>query len=172
MRSGTAFVSLAVGALALAGCGGTHVVTVTASTPTTTAPAHVEPSANSNRPVRTTSYTVELSGAGGTTGEYPAPRGEPNASGVALISINSSTNELCWNFTRLTITPSTVPDVYRRTAGAGSWRYGIPLGGTYKPEGCVHIARPTLGLIEEDPGEWWVSLRDAKFPKGAIRAQV
>lgn len=170
MSSRTALVSLAVVVLAFAGCGSSNK---SASTSTAASGPPGNTPIPLKRPVRSESYSLNLTGTNGTTGEYPAPLGAPGGSVVAAISINAQKSELCWTFSQLTnVKAPTVVRIYRRAAGPASWRYGFLLIRTYKPSGCVPKPVALLRLIESGPQEWYVSIHSARFPGGAVRAQL
>jgi hypothetical protein len=158
-RSRTAFVSLAVVALAFAGCGSTQ----NAATSTVGGPHAVPPPA----PVVSATYSINLSGANG---------GAPNGSGVAVFGINPSTEELCWTFSLTNVSAPTIMQIVRQVRRSPpTWaqtRYGRTLGGTYKPSGCVPLSPNFLRLIEAHPQEWWIEIHSAHFRHGAVRAPL
>jgi hypothetical protein len=150
-----AVISLAATALAFAGCGGTNKA---ASTGTT---SEVPPG---QRPVKPATYTANLAGF---------KKGSPNGSGLAVLTLTPS-RQICWRFSQLkNITKPTVARVFRYLP-FGSGANGFPLGRAYKPSGCVHVPKsaPLLGLIENVPQEWYVSIHTASFPAGAIRGPL
>ena len=172
MRSGTTFIFLTLLALACAGCGkaATSATSNTATTATATIPQPAQQLKYA--PVRSASYTVVLSGSGGVAGADGAPPGAPNASGLAVISINAPKRRLCWKFSQLqNVKAPTLARVYYRAAGLASWRGGFRLGRTYKPSGCIPLPEGTQS-VEYGPQEWWVSIHTAHYPGGAVRGQV
>jgi hypothetical protein len=157
---------LAVVVLAFAGCGSTKTVATKAG-PNVPAgfPAYPPP------PISVT-YSISLSGASGVSGTYPAPAGAPNGSGLAVISINAATRELCWQFSQLkNVTAPTVARIYR-LAGPTTWRYGYTLGRPFKSSGCLPENWIILGFLGAKPQQFWVSIHTAQFPGGAVRGQV
>src|SRR5271155_1230813 len=108
MVSRVTLVSLALVVLALAGCGSTKQAATTAATTPSGAPP----------PAKSASYTVTLAGYKG---------GSPSGSGHAFISINASTDELCWTFSALqNVTAPTVIRIFHTFKGA-SGKHGIQL---------------------------------------------
>jgi CHRD domain len=159
----------AVAVLSLAGCGGggTATVTVTTATPRH-APGDIP--LPPKKPVTSNTYSVPLSPSAGTSGEFPAPPGSPNASGLAAISIHAPTGQLCWTFSQLqNVVAPRVALIYNRPAGAYSYLQGFALGHAYKPSGCVHRTSFNLRLIETYPQRWYISIHTARFPGGAVR---
>jgi hypothetical protein len=163
MHSRTA-VSVAVVTVALTGCGGTN----TPSTPST-------PSTQTHKgppPVRSVTYSVPLSGKTVVSGTHKAPPGALNASGLAVISVNASSNELCWRFSQLkNVGSPTVARIYL-AAGPGSYLYGTPLGHPFKAAGCLPKNPIFLGFLGARPLEFYVSIHNAQFPGGVVRGQV
>ncbi len=163
MPSKVAFGSLAILVLALAACGKQDVAT-TAPAPTT-APATTTALATSTpppsqRPVQAATYTIRLAGIDG---------GAPNGSGLAVFTVNPSTDELCWTFSQLkNIGTPTAARIYRWTP-AGTGRYGPKLSSPYKPSGCVRKGPGFLNRIAERPQEWYLNIHSVQFPNGAVR---
>lgn len=166
MPSRTAFASLAVAVLALAGCGGTL------GTPTTAGRISSGPQPIKYARVRSATYTANLSGTNGTSGENAAQPGAPNGSGFAVISVNAPKRKLCWKFSRLkNVTAPTQARMYFREAGLDSWKLGQRLGRVYKSSGCIPTPAGTKSL-EYGPQQWWVAIHSAHFPGGAVRGQL
>ena len=163
MHSRSALVSLAAVAVALAGCGkASGVATTTATTAETASIPGVTTYKPPPAPVAT-SYSVTLAGF---------KRGSRNGSGLALIGINPTTNELCWTISQLKNVPKpTQARLFRFTPG-GTGRNGYKLGDTFKPSGCIHQPAVILGLIESKPEQFFVSIHTARFPGGAVRGAL
>src|SRR5271168_4964429 len=99
MRRRTTVVSLAIVALAFAGCGSTTNQAATTSA-TSSAPPPAPPSV----------FHVQLAGYKG---------GSPNGSALAVININPPRGEFCWMFSQLKNVPApTVARVYQNFPGA------------------------------------------------------
>jgi len=166
-----ALVCTAVVALALAGCGGSEKAATTATTSSRRPPGDTPLPVR--KPVTSTTYTLELSGTNGVSGEFPAPPGASNGSGLAVISINAPTSQLCWKFSQLRNVPApTFASFYFRPGGEFSWSLGRALGRTYKSSGCVPREVAVLRRIEEYPMRWYVSIHNHQFPGGAVRAPM
>jgi hypothetical protein len=193
MPSRTAFVALVVVVLALAGCGSTKKTTSTATTSSVTAPATTTPvgsatysvttkptppaatspvtapttrTSGAPPPAKSASYSVSLAG---TSGGLP---GAPNGSGLAVISLNASSDQLCWKFSQLkNVTAPTVAKIYKATPH-GPGTAGLPLGSAYSSSGCVTEPSIFLGAIGAHPQRFYVSIHDAQFPGGAVRGQL
>ena len=160
MRSRTAFVSLAVVVLAFAGCGGTNKAATTAAT------SPLPPNVTVYKPpppLKSATYSTNLAGFKG---------GALHGSGLAVISINASSKELCWKFSQLmNVTAPTVARIFRNFRGA-SGKHGIPLGSPYKSSGCVPEAAIVLSELLAHPNRFYVAIHDAQFPDGAVHGQL
>jgi CHRD domain len=157
MPGKTALVSLAVVVFAFTACGSSKKKSTTpASSGATSAKATVQP--------RT--YRVKLAGAN------EVPKGAPNGSGTAVISIRASSNELCWKFTNLkNVTAPTAAHVHKGSAGTPG-PIVVPFDSKYKPSGCMPTAATTLSQIEAGPKGFYVNIHNLKYPGGAVRAQL
>jgi CHRD domain len=160
MRSRTAFVSLAAVVLAVAGCGSTKKAATTAATSSTAAPTTTTSVAPP--PVKLLTYSVNLTGAGGATA------GARNGSGLAIISLNPSSGELCWKFSQLSnVTAPTKARIYHNHPGTPNTREGFPLGLTYEPSGCIVGPPSLLKPLQAHPQSFYLSVETAQFPRGA-----
>jgi hypothetical protein len=168
MRSSTAFpsrtasVSLVVAVLVFAGCG-KGATTAPTSTPLLPGVKTQQPPP----PVKTVTYTVNLSGASPGT-----PAGAPNGSGLAVIGLYPSRNELCWTFSQLkNVTAPKVARIYQNFGGA-TGRHGRPLGGAYKSSGCLVEPSILFEVLEAHPERFYVAIFNAQFPEGAVRGPL
>ena len=96
----------------------------------------------------------------------------PIGSGVAIISINAATNQLCWKISSLTNVPSpTQVRLFQNFTGA-TGRNGRVLGHGYKPSGCIPVERPALARMEFKPNIFFVNVHSARYPGGAVRGPL
>jgi hypothetical protein len=146
-----------------AGCGSTSKTQTTAATGSTLPPGAKPAIPNKPPPPKSTSYNVVLAGF---------PGGAPSGSGLATVSINAATDELCWKFLDVKNIPKpTVARLYRTFPGA-SGEGGFLLGSTYKPSGCVHLSAISLGVIERRPDEMYLDIHTAHPPWGVIEGPL
>lgn len=147
-------------ALLVAGCGGSS--SSSSSSSSSGAPA-AKGSAGS---VSARTYAVSLKGAN----EVPA--GAPKGAGKAVVSIRGKSGQLCWKFSGLSgFDKPLAAHIHAgpaHTAGA----IVVPLGGTFGPSGCTQPPRGVLAAIEASPKTHYVNVHSAKFPNGAVRAQL
>jgi hypothetical protein len=170
MRNRIALVALAVTALAFAGCGSSSSTSSTksSSSPATAATPTPSPSTTStpaNATVKAKSYTVSMKGSN------EVPKGAPNGSATAVITIKTS-KQVCWAFTNLkNVTAPKVDHIHQGPAGA-SGSIVIPLGTAYKASGCVPASATLLSQIENKPSGFYVNIHNVAYPQGAVRGQL
>ena len=113
----------------------------------------------------TTVYKVNMSG------KVEVPKGAPKGGGTATITIKKASKQLCWSFKLTGVTGPTAAHIHEGGAGvAGPVR--IPLGGKYKAAGCTTAAPALLAKIVAGPKKYYVNVHNAKYPGGAVRAQL
>ncbi|MDX6661315.1 MAG: hypothetical protein QOJ55_2137 [Solirubrobacteraceae bacterium] len=168
MRSKIALVSLAVTALAFAGCGSSSSTSSTKSSSSPSAAATTTPSSSTtstNAAVKARVYTVSMKGSN------EVPKGAPNGSATAVITIKTS-NQVCWKFTNLkNVTAPKVDHIHQGVAGAAG-NIVIPLGTAYKASGCVPASATLLSQIESKPGGFYVNIHNVAYPQGVVRGQL
>jgi hypothetical protein len=148
-------------AVALVGCGaGSKLAT---STPTRTPTV---PSTGPIVKVASRTYVRKLAG------KNAVPAGAMDGSAAAVISIHGNTDQLCWKFSALkNVISPLVAHVHKGLAGAPG-PVLIPLDGGFSPSGCTYAPGPVLATIESSPLAYYVDIHNAKYPQGAVRAQL
>jgi hypothetical protein len=143
MGSRTVLILLAVVALVFAGCG------------------------SSKKKSATTSYKLTM------TGTNEVPKGAPDASASAVVTVKTSDKQLCWKFTNLrNVGAPKMAHIHKGTSDTAG-AIVIPLGAAYKPSGCVPgVASSLLDQIKSKPNGFYVNIHNAKYPGGAVRAQL
>ena len=111
-------------------------------------------------------YTVSMSG------KQETPKGDPDGKGTAKIKIEATKGELCYRLSWSGIgTPSAAHIHNGKKGKAGP--VVIPLfGGAAKHSGCVKASKSLLAKIVKSPGSYYVNVHNAKYPGGALRAQL
>jgi hypothetical protein len=156
------FVSAAVVAIALGGCGSTKTTATTAKR--TLAPGATE--IGTPPPVKSATYRVNLAGSNG------APAGAPNGSGLAILTVKAPSSELCWEFSKLkNVAAPVAARIYRSLAGGPPLGSGVALGSSYKASSCSREPAIFLGLLGAHPKNFYVAIDNAQFPKGAVRGR-
>src|SRR5664279_213938 len=157
MRHRVMVVSLIAGALGIAGCGGSS----SSVSSSRTAPA----TAKGTRPARI--YHLRL------TGKSETPPGAPAATGAAIIAVHSSST-VCWRFAHLHgFTNATFAHIHLGAPGkAGNVVVPLSTGPALHHQGCVPVKPALIKAIERNPGGFYVNIHSAKYPGGAVRAQL
>ena len=95
----------------------------------------------------------------------------PNGLGVAVIRVNTETNEICYQLVAKRIEPATMAHIH-----VGSWRSGrrpvvqglnAPTDGTSK--GCV-VNATVADALAENPSDYYVNVHNATVPGDAAAA--
>ncbi|WP_437731064.1 CHRD domain-containing protein [Sorangium sp. So ce1335] len=118
------------------------------------------------RPARP--LTASLSGRD----EVPGP-GDLDGSGTARLSLDLARGEVCFDLAVAGISPAIAARVHEGAAGrAGRGVITLmpPTGGS--STGCVPAARDDLRALLVDPARYYVAVRTADFPEGALRGQL
>jgi LPXTG-motif cell wall-anchored protein len=119
--------------------------------------------------------TTMLSGtfSGGT--EVPGP-GDTDGAGTAMVTIDTTKNEACYDLTVTNITlPAAASHIHKAAAGA-SGPVVIPFdpapGADGKAAACVSGDAAVLADIVANPANYYVNVHTSDFPQGAVRAQL
>jgi hypothetical protein len=113
-----------------------------------------------------TKFEITLKG----TNEKP-PAAKSNK-GTVELTLNTATGQICWQFklTKIDGKP-TQSHIHKGKAGV-SGNVLIPLGGTYKRQGCTIASKALVRSIAAHPGSYYVNVHNAKHPLGAMRGQL
>jgi hypothetical protein len=111
-----------------------------------------------------TTLTVKLTGAAET------PKGAVAGKGTAAITINGA--KVCWKFSGLTgIDKPTAAHIHKGLAGTAG-PVLVPFGAAFKATGCTTTKATITKAILATPSNYYVNVHTAKFPAGAVRAQL
>jgi CHRD domain len=110
--------------------------------------------------------------------EVPGP-GDPDASGMALLTLNQGEGEICFELSWAEI-DGTVVAAHIHAAPAGvagpivvPLFTGVALAGTDSASGCVSgISGELIKDIRHDPAGYYVNVHSTVFPAGAARGQL
>jgi hypothetical protein len=108
------------------------------------------------------------------TGKAETPAGAPSGSGIAVISLSGKKLQACWRFVLLKgFTKPTFAHIHMGPAGT-SGNVVIPLstGATFLTKGCATTTAALIKAIEANPHGYYVNIHNAKYPGGAVRAQL
>ena len=117
-------------------------------------------------------------GATGTTfeialkGPNESPAAPASNKGKVELTLNAKTGKVCWQFklTHIDGAP-TQAHIHKGKRGV-SGNVLVPLGGTFKREGCTTAAKTTVKSILRSPAGFYVNVHNAKHPLGAMRGQL
>jgi CHRD domain len=107
-------------------------------------------------------------------GEAEIPTGDPNANGTASIKTRGS--EVCYDL-RWSGVEATASHIHRGAAGKAGpivvnfFAEDSALAGS-KKSGCVQADTEVVAAIASKPGNYYVNVHSAEFPKGEIRGQL
>ena len=111
-------------------------------------------------------FTVSMSGKAET------PKGDPDGSGTAKITLEPSVGKVCFKITWSKIGTPTAAHIHQGKKGVAG-PVVIPLFATPpKHSGCVKADKKLIGKIAKSPGSYYVNVHNTKYPAGALRAQL
>jgi hypothetical protein len=115
---------------------------------------------------KTTKFEIALKG----TNEKPAAA--KSNKGTAELTLNTTTGKVCWEFKLAKIDgKATQAHIHKGKAGV-SGNVVVPLGGTYKRQGCTTASKALVKSIAGHPSSYYVNVHNAKHPLGAMRGQL
>ena len=103
--------------------------------------------------------------------EAPGP-GDPDGRGVAVIRVNTATDEICYHLVAQRIEPATMAHIHVGDAGdPGPIVQGLNPPTDRTSKGCVVNVLVADDLVE-NPSDYYVNVHNFPFPGGAIRGQL
>ena len=107
--------------------------------------------------------------------EVPGP-GAPDAAGVAYVSVNSTTGNICYDVAIMNVTlPAAAMHIHNAATGA-SGDIVVPFSTAPNAagvaSGCTTADVALAQQIVASPGDYYVNVHTSDFPKGAARAQL
>ena len=92
--------------------------------------------------------------------------------GKAEVRLNAATGKVCWEFTLAKIDGKpNQAHIHKGKAGVAG-NVVVPLGASYKRQGCTSAAKSLVKAILKNPGSYYVNVHNAKHPAGAMRGQL
>jgi hypothetical protein len=107
------------------------------------------------------------------TGTAETPRGAPNGAGDAVIAFHGS-SVVCWRFAHLHgFTRATLAHIHVGARGI-SGPVAVPLSTAPRlhHQGCTRVSAVLVRSIEQGPHSYYVNIHSARYPGGAVRAQL
>src|ERR1700730_15034639 len=106
-------------------------------------------------------------------GNQEVPRGSPSGSGTAKRTLNSTTARVCFNLTYSGIVAASASHIHKGPRGTAGNVVVVLFGNPpAKHAGCVTASKSLVADIERNPGAYYVNIHTARYPGGAIRAQL
>ena len=98
---------------------------------------------------------------------------DADGTGAATVTVDTTKNEVCYKLTVSGIDPATMAHIHKGAAGASGpvvVPFDPPTGGS--SEGCKPVTAEVSAALVASPGDYYVNVHNATFPKGAIRGQL
>jgi hypothetical protein len=135
----------------------------------TAAAERLNGSDHGGRPLATT-----LSGANEVNAEGVPNQGDPDGSGVAVVTLNQGQGEVCINMTLSNIAPPTMAHIHAAPAGTNGPIVVnfTPLISGFSVNGCVSADPALIKQIRQHPELYYVNAHNVDFPAGAVRGQL
>ena len=106
------------------------------------------------------------------SGKQETPKGDPDGKGTAKVSLLQSKGKVCFKLTWSGIGNPTAAHIHQGKKGVAG-PVVIPfIGGAAKHSGCVKADKKLIGKIIKTPASYYVNIHNAKYPGGALRAQL
>ena len=111
-------------------------------------------------------FTVEL------TGEAEVIQGDPDGSGIAHLTVNPGTGEVCWSIEVTGVEPITEAHIHQAPSTTNG-----PVVVPFEPDysaGCTEVSRELALDIVLHPSSYYVNVHNEDFsrPRGALRGQL
>lgn len=169
MRRGLLSVGAVAAVLAVAGASpSAYASSVRVPVAATPSPSRAKSPAPSSPSPAPATFTTALKGGNET------PPNKSPATGTAKITVNTSSDQVCWNLTAQKLQGSvTGAHIHRGPAGkAGPIVLGLtpPTGGS--SHGCKKAGPPLVRGIVKNPANYYVNVHSSKYPDGEIRGQL
>ena len=112
--------------------------------------------------------TANLTGAA----EVPGP-GKANASGSAVVRVNTVQRRLCYTVNFRSIPNATIAHIHSGRRGvAGPPVVTLERAGPRAFQGCTRVSRRLARDLVNSPRGFYVNVHSGAFPDGAIRGQL
>ena len=103
------------------------------------------------------------------TGKAETPKGDPDGSGTAEVTINGKS--VCWEFKTSGIASPNAAHIHKGGPGVAG-PVVVPFGGAYKAKGCANTTAAIAAAIKKNPAGYYVNIHNMKYPGGALRGQL
>jgi hypothetical protein len=105
-------------------------------------------------------------------GTNEVPKAPASNRGRAEITLKPATGKVCWDFTITKIDgPGNAAHIHKGKPGVSGPVF-IPLGTTFKRQGCTSAPKGKINAVKANPSAFYVNIHNAKHPAGAMRGQL
>jgi len=105
-------------------------------------------------------------------GSNEAPAAPASNKGKVELTLNAKTGKVCWQFKLAHVDGAPNQAHIHKGKRGVSGNVVIPLGGTYKRQGCTTASKSLVKSIVKTPAGFYVNVHNAKHPLGAMRGQL
>src|SRR5207302_300566 len=92
-------------------------------------------------------------------GSNEVPKGAPNGSGKALITLNAAKGKVCWTFSNLKgISGVNAAHIHKAPKGKSGNVVVAFFSGPLKKTGCVKATKAVITAIEKSPSAYYVNI--------------
>ena len=115
--------------------------------------------------------TASLSGAAEVTPNV----GDPDGSGSASVTVDTATNQVCWDISYAALDVPTAAHIHAGAAGTNGSvvvNFTPSLTGSSPITGCVTVTNTLATQILANPAGYYVNVHTTAHPGGAIRGQL
>lgn len=105
-------------------------------------------------------------------GSNESPAAAASNKGTVELTLNAKTGKVCWDFKLGHIDGKPNQAHIHKGRRGVSGNVVVPLGATYRREGCTTASKALVRSILRSPGGFYVNVHNAKHPLGAMRGQL
>jgi hypothetical protein len=105
-------------------------------------------------------------------GPNEVPAAPASNKGRVEITLQPSAGKVCWQFSISHIDGKGNAAHIHKGAPGKSGPVFIPLGTTFKREGCTSAPKSQIAAVAKNPGAFYVNVHNTKHPAGAMRGQL
>ena len=102
-------------------------------------------------------------------GKSETPKGDPDGRGTAEIKITG--RKVCWEIKVSKVQTIVAAHIHKGGPGVAG-PVVVPFGKVFKSKGCTTTTAAIAAAIERHPAAYYVNVRNAKYPGGALRGQL
>jgi hypothetical protein len=105
-------------------------------------------------------------------GPNESPAAPASNKGEVELTLNAKSGRVCWEFKLAHIDGKPSQAHIHKGKRGVSGNVVVPLGGTYKRQGCTTASKALVASILKAPAGFYVNVHNAKHPLGAMRGQL